>query len=55
MEKYGYRKGSMKRALEEAMRRYASPGRSDWDALVGTLKINKDSVWGQHHAWDVTD
>lgn len=55
MEKYGYKKGAMKKALEEAMRRYSASGKADWGPLVGILKANKDSVWLQHHAWDSTD
>jgi len=55
MEKYGYKKGSIKKALEEAMRKYSSPGKADWGSLVGVLKIEKDSVWLQHHAWDHSD
>jgi hypothetical protein len=54
-EKFGYRKGSVKKALEEAMRRYSAGGRADWESLMGTLKSDKDSVWLQHHAWDETD
>jgi len=55
MEKYGYKKGAMKKALEEAMRRYSASGKPDWESLVGTLKSNRDSVWLQHHAWDAVD
>jgi hypothetical protein len=54
-ERYGYKKGAMKKALEEAMRRYSAGGRADWGSLMGTLKVDKDSVWLQHHAWDNTD
>ncbi len=55
MEKYGYKKGAIKKALEEAMRRYSSPSNADWGSLTGTLKSGKDSVWLQHHAWDEND
>ena len=55
MERYGYKKGAMKKALEEAMRRYSASGRADWATLEGTLKSDKDSVWLQHHAWDEAD
>ena len=55
MERYGYKKGAMKKALEEAMRRYASESKADWGALLGTLKVNRGSVWLQHHVWDETD
>jgi hypothetical protein len=55
MEKYGYKKEAMKKALEEAMRRYSSPSMADWGSLTGILKSNRDSVWLQHHAWDASD
>jgi hypothetical protein len=55
MERYGYKKGAMKKALEEAMRRYSASGRADWASLRGALKSEKDSVWLQHHAWDDVD
>ena len=51
MERYGYRKGSMKKALEDAMRRYSVRSEGDWASLVGTLKTKRDGVWLQHHAW----
>jgi len=60
MERYGYKKGAMKKALVEAMRDYPSkqhspkPG-TNWDDLKGILKSDKDSVWLQHHAWDKID
>ena len=55
MEKYGYKKGAMKKALEEAMKKDSQPGKADWGSLVGVLRINKDSVWLQHHAWNELD
>ncbi|MDG7008071.1 MAG: hypothetical protein JRN06_07480 [Nitrososphaerota archaeon] len=55
MEKYGYKKGAMKKAVEEAMRRYSAGGRADWGSLMGTLKLDRDPVWLQHHAWDDSD
>ncbi|MDE1858213.1 MAG: hypothetical protein KGI26_03990 [Thaumarchaeota archaeon] len=55
MERYGYKKGAMKKAMEEAMRRYSASGRADWAKLEGVLKSDKDSVWLQHHAWDDLD
>ncbi len=55
MEKYGYKKGAVKKALEEAMRKYSAESRADWGSLLGTMKVAKDSVWLQHHAWEETD
>ena len=55
MEKYGYKKGAMKKAFEEAMRRYSASGKADWGSLAGSLKSKRDSVWLQHHAWDDVD
>lgn len=55
MERYGYKKGAMKKALEEAMRRYSTGGRVDRSALRGVLRSGRDPVWLQHHAWDDAD
>jgi hypothetical protein len=60
MEKYGYKKGAMKKALVEAMRDYPPNHRREasaarWGDLKGIVKSDKDSVWLQHHAWDKTD
>lgn len=55
MEKYGYKKGAMKKAMVEAMRRFSSASTADWSSLVGVLRSDKDSVWLQHHAWDEPD
>ncbi len=55
MEKYGYKRGAMKKALEEAMRRYSSSRKADWGGLLGVLKADDDSVWLQHHAWEIAD
>ncbi len=55
MEKYGYKRGAMKKALEEAMRRFSSSRKADWSALIGVLKADSDSVWLQHNAWEKAD
>lgn len=55
MEKYGYRKGAVKEALEEAMKRYVASGRVDWGPLRGTLISDLDSVKLQHAAWRNVD
>jgi hypothetical protein len=55
MEKYGYRKGAVKKALEEAMERYVASGKVDWEPYRGTLKSTLDSVELQHAAWRNVD
>ena len=60
MEKYGYKKGAMKKALVEAMKDFPSKNprkvvRPQWSDLKGIAKTKKDSVWLQHHAWDDMD
>ncbi len=56
METYGYKKGAVKKALEEAMRRFSTPGSADWASLRGVLKTRKaSSVDLQHRAWSKTD
>ena len=52
VERYRYKNGAMKKALEEAMRRYSPSGKAHWIALAGTLKSGRDSVWLQHHGLD---
>jgi hypothetical protein len=55
MEKHGYKKGAMKKALEEAMKRYVSSESVDWKPLRGTLRSKLGSVELQHSAWKRTD
>lgn len=55
MERYGYRKGAVKEALEEAMRRYVASGNVDWERFRGTLKSSLGSVELQHAAWREVD
>ncbi len=60
MERYGYKKGAMKKALVEAMKDYPSKqlrrkAGTRWEDLKGIIKSDKDSVWLQHHAWDKVD
>ena len=38
MEKYGYNKGAMEKALEEVIRKFSASGKADWDFLEGALK-----------------
>jgi hypothetical protein len=56
MELYGYKKGSMKRALEDTMKRFSTPGRVDWHSIRGALKNTKiSSVELQHKTWSKVD
>ncbi|MDG6925563.1 MAG: hypothetical protein JRN09_03325 [Nitrososphaerota archaeon] len=56
METYGYKKGAMKKAIEESMRKFASPGLADWDSLTGVVKApGMTSVDLQHRAWSKVD
>lgn len=56
MEIYGYKKGAMKRALEETIRKFAMPGKADWSALKGALKKpGVDAVELQHTLWAEPD
>lgn len=56
METYGYKKGAMKKALEESMRKFASPGVADWHSLRGAIKARGiTSVELQHRAWSHVD
>ncbi len=55
MEKYGDRKGAIKKALEEAMKNYISSGEVEWTPLLGTLKSKLSSVELQHSAWRKVD
>ena len=56
MELYGYKKGSMKKALEDTMRRFSTPGKVDWHSLRGSLKNTKtSSVALQHATWSKLD
>ena len=60
MEKYGYKKGALKKALVEAMKAFPPKqpnkmAKTDWSELAGIAKTDKNSVWLQHHAWDNVD
>lgn len=55
MEKYGYKKGAIKKAIEEAMRKYSAYGEVDWTPLRGTLKSEMGSVVLQRSAWRRSD
>ena len=56
METYGYKKGAMKKALEETMLRFSSPGAVDWSSIRGVVKSRGvSSVELQHRAWSDLD
>lgn len=56
MELYGYKKGSVKKALEDTMKRFSTPGRVDWHSLRGAVKGTKsNSVRLQHKIWSKVD
>jgi len=56
METYGYKKGSVKRALEDTMRKFSTPGRVDWHAIRGLLKDKRTTSVGlQHSVWSKVD
>jgi hypothetical protein len=53
-EKFGYKKGNFKKAVEDAMKRYSPPMEADWAQVEGRLKSRgkgATSVSLQHQAW----
>jgi hypothetical protein len=56
MELYGYKKGSVKRALEDTMKKFSTPERVDWHSIRGALKGTRtSSVQLQHKIWSKLD
>ena len=54
MERYGYRKGAVKKALEALIRDFVGTRSNvDWSSLRGVLPSKKSSVELQHEAWRV--
>ncbi|MHB8566430.1 MAG: hypothetical protein ACYC7D_08655 [Nitrososphaerales archaeon] len=58
MEKYGYKKGSVKKAIEGLMAEFArdNPKKPDWASLVGAIKDDykgMTSVELQHSIWTI--
>lgn len=52
METYGFRKGSVKKAMEEILKEYTREGKADWGRLRGALRgLEDDSVSLQHKLW----
>jgi hypothetical protein len=51
-EQFGYRKGSMKMAIEFIIRDYIDDGIANWNNIRGILKERKESsVELQHNVW----
>ena len=55
MQLYGYKKGAIKTAMEELVKRFASGGEADWSLLRAKMKSSMDSVELQHKAWSAVD
>jgi hypothetical protein len=57
MEKYGYKKGTIKKAVEDVLTKFSLTGQVDWASLRGTLKVSKkvSSVQLQHKVWSNQD
>lgn len=52
METYGFRKGAVKKAMEDILKEYTREGKADWGALKGALiGLEDDSVSLQHNLW----
>ena len=51
MEIYGYRKGAIKAALEDLLKRFVASGGVDWKLLRGCIKSEFTSVELQHRMW----
>lgn len=41
MERYGYKKGTIKKAVEEVITRFSMSGAVNWSSLRGTLRVRK--------------
>ena len=55
LERHGFKKGAVKKALEEAMIKYLSSGDVHWEPLRGSIHSKLDSVRLQHSTWSGTD
>lgn len=58
MDTYGYKKGSMKKALEQSMRDFSSSRvTADWGSIRGIAKAGakRSSTDLQHEAWSRVD
>lgn len=55
MEIYGYRKGSLKAAFEDMVKRFVASGSVDWKILRGCIQYKLTSVELQHKIWRKVD
>ncbi|MEM1941049.1 MAG: hypothetical protein QXS96_07750 [Candidatus Caldarchaeum sp.] len=55
MEQYGYKKGAMKKAIQDLITRYISTGKADWKSLRGVISSDLSSVELQHNLWKRMD
>ncbi|MEM3404588.1 MAG: hypothetical protein QXJ17_08640 [Nitrososphaeria archaeon] len=55
MEKHKYKKGAVKAALEELIRRYVLCGKVEWKTLRGIMQSKALSVELQHKVWSSVD
>ncbi|MDA4129129.1 MAG: hypothetical protein OK422_06730 [Thaumarchaeota archaeon] len=50
MERYGYKKGAVKMALEEVIKKFVASGEVNWEPYRGSLESGLGSVELQHSA-----
>lgn len=55
MEEYGYKKGSLKKAVEELIKKWLTQEKVEWGKLKGIIKSDESSVELQHKAWRKVD
>ncbi len=55
MEIYGYKKGSIKAAMEDMIIKFITTSKVDWDGLRGVINDKKSAVELQHKAWNKID
>ena len=57
MERYGYKRGTIKRAIEDVIAKFSMPAKTDWASLRGSIKTKKriSSVELQHSLWLIQD
>jgi len=51
MEIYGYKRGTVKKAMEEMMKKFSFGGKADWHSLKGKIKSDMSSVQLKYSAW----
>jgi hypothetical protein len=56
MERYGYKKGTIKKAVEDMITKFSMSRPVDWASLRGTLRAKRvSSVQLQHRLWSNQD